>query len=61
MCIYMLVYLYTKLQTITHVNVEDRGSAEGYSDAFREDEGDDARGGDAEDVIRDQEQGHVNA
>ena len=27
---------------ITHVNVEDRGSAEGYSDAFKEAEGDDA-------------------
>ena len=50
--------------------VEDRGYAEGYDDAFREDEGDDAfgenegddaRGGDVEDVARDQEQGHANA
>ena len=29
--------------------------------AFGENEGDDARGGDAEDVARDQEQGHANA
>ena len=29
--------------------------------AFGENEGDDARGGDAEDVARDQEQGHENA
>ena len=57
----MLVSLYTKLYMITCVNVEDRGSAEGYSDTFREDEGDDARGGDAEDAARDQEQGHANA
>ena len=70
MCIYMLVSLYTKLYMITCVNVEDRGSAKGYGDAFREDEGDDAfgenegddaRGGDAEDVARDQEQGHADA
>ena len=70
MCIYMLVSLYTKLYMITCVNVEDRGSAEGYGDAFREDEGHDtleeievvdARGGDAKDVARDQEQVHANA
>ena len=70
MCICMLVSLYTKLYMSTCVNVEDHGSAKGYSDAFREaegddafgeNEGDDARGGDVEDVARDQEQGHVNA
>ena len=70
MCIYMLLSLYTKLYMITCVNVEDRGSAEGYGDAFREDEGDDAfaenegdyaRGRDIEDAARDQEQGHANA
>ena len=38
----MLVSLYTKLYMITCVNVEDHGSAKGYSDAFREAEGDDA-------------------
>ena len=32
---------------------------EGY--AFGENEGDDARGGDVEDVARNQEQGHANA
>ena len=32
----MLVSLYTKLYMITCVNAEDRGSAEGYDDAFRE-------------------------
>ena len=42
MCIYMLVSLCTKLYMITCVNVEDRGSAEGYDDAFREAGGDDA-------------------
>ena len=70
MYIYILVSLYTKLYIITFVNVEDRGSIEGYNDAFKEDEGNDAfgenegddeRGGDAEDVARDQEQGHANA
>ena len=44
MCIYMLVSLYTKLYMITCVNLEDRGSAEGYGDAFKEDEGDEVRG-----------------
>ena len=53
MCIYMLVYLCTKLYMIACVNVEDRGSAEGYGDAFGENEGDDARGGDVEDAARD--------
>ena len=38
----MRVPLYTKLYMITCVNVEDHGSAKGYSDAFREAEGDDA-------------------
>ena len=38
----MLVSLYTKFYMITCVNVEDHGSTEGYDDAFREDEGDDA-------------------
>ena len=38
----MLVSLYTKLYMITYVNVEDHGFAEGYNDAFREDEGGDA-------------------
>ena len=61
MCIYMRVSLYTKLYMITCINVEDHGSAKGYGDAFREAEGDDARGGDVEDVARDQEQGHENA
>ena len=70
MCIYMLVSLYTKLYMITCVNVEDCGSTEGYGDAFKEAEGDDtfvenegdyARGGDAEDAARDKEQGHANA
>ena len=42
MCIYMLVSLYTKLYMITCVNVEDHGSAQGYDDAFREPEDDDA-------------------
>ena len=42
MCIYMLVSLCTKLYMITCVNVEDCGSVEGYGDALREDEGDDA-------------------
>ena len=42
MCIYMLVSLCTKLYMITCVNVEDRGSAEGYDDAFKEAAGDDA-------------------
>ena len=59
--IYMLVPLCTKLYMITCVNVEDRGFAKGYSDAFREAEGDDARGGDARDVARDQDQGDANA
>ena len=57
----MLLSFYTKLYMITCVNVEDCGFAEGYGDPFREAEGDDARGGDAEDVARDQEQGHANA
>ena len=69
----MLVSLCTKLYMITCVNVEDRGSAEGYDDAFREAGGDytfrenegyafgENEGGDAEDVARDQEQGHANA
>ena len=73
MCIYMLVSLCTKLYMVTCVNVEDRCSAEGYDDAFIEAGGDDAfkenkgctfgenEGGDAEDVTRDQEQGHANA
>ena len=73
MCIYMLLSLCTKLYMITCVNVEDRGSAEGYDDEFREDGGDDAfrenegyafgenEGGDVEYVVRDQEQGHANA
>ena len=42
MCIYMLVSLCTKLYMITCVHVEDRGSAKGYDDAFREVGGDDA-------------------
>ena len=42
MCRYMLASLYTKLYMITCVNVEDCGSVEGYGDAFREDEGNDA-------------------
>ena len=63
MCIYVLVSVYTKLYMITCVNVEDRGSTEGYGDAIREvegddafaeNEGDDAMGGDVEDVARDQ-------
>ena len=45
--------------------MQDLGSTEGYDDAFREAGGDDAfrenEGGDAEDVARDQEQGHANA
>ena len=41
MCIYMLVSLYTKLYMTTCVNVEDRGSTEGYGNAFREGQGDD--------------------
>ena len=61
----MLVSLYTKLYMITCVNVEDRGSTEGYDDAFRESGGDDSfrenedyafgenEGGDVEDVARD--------
>ena len=72
MCIYMLVSLCTKLYIITCVNVNDHGFAEGYDDAFREVGGDDAfgenegyafgenEGGDAEDVARDQDQGHAN-
>ena len=44
MCKYMLVSLCTKLYMITCVNVEDRGSAKGYGDSFREAEGDDAFG-----------------
>ena len=65
MRIYMLVSLCTKLYMITCVNVEDRGSAESYDDAFREAGGNDAfrenEGGDVEDVARDKEQGHANA
>ena len=38
----MLVSLYTKFYMITCVNLGDHHSAEGYDDAFREDEGDDA-------------------
>ena len=57
----MLVSLCTKLYMITCVNVEDHGSTEGYGDAFRDPEGDDARGGDAKDVARDQEKGHANS
>ena len=38
----MLVSLCSKLYMITCVNVEDCGFAEGYDDAFREAEGDDA-------------------
>ena len=73
MCIYMFVSLCIKLYMIKCVNVEDRGSAESYDDAFREAGGDDAfrenegyafgenEGGDVEDVARDQEQGYANA
>ena len=77
MCVYIYIYvlvsLCTKLYMITCVNVEDHGSAKGYDDAFKEARGDDAfkenegysfgenEGGDAEDVARDQEQGHANA
>ena len=73
MCIYMLVSLCTKLYMITCVNVEDRGSVEGYDDPFREAGGEYAfkenedyafgenEGGYVEDVARDQEQGHANA
>ena len=60
----MLVSLCTKLYMITCVNVEDCGSAEGYDNAFRENEGyafGENEGGDAEDVARDQEKGHANA
>ena len=64
MCICILVSLCTKLYMITCVNVEDRGSAEGYDNAFRENESyafGENEGGDVEDVARDQEQGHANA
>ena len=70
MCIYMLLSLCTKLCMITCVNVEDHGSAEGYDDAFIEDEGDnvtsvfegdDAFGENKGDDARDQEKGHANA
>ena len=39
----------------------DDAFAENEGDAFGENESDDARGGDVEDVARDQEQGHANA
>ena len=55
MCIYILNY------TRSNAFVQDCGSTEAYDDASREVEGDDARGGDVEDVARDQEKGHANS
>ena len=53
--------LYTKLYLITCVNVEYCVFAEEYANAFKEDEGDYARGGHVEDAARDQEKAHTNA